>query len=175
MRARRRFVGDWKPGITNQFVDIKALDIFLRVLPWALAVEAIVRGWEMMRITGMLLNMQPSSLRGQVAESAFGFEFFGLLMFLSGLLMVIGLSIRRFIIIITASLTGSACYFLLSLSFFVEAFTGNAGVGARGGITFLIITGLWVFKGFFSSTKKTTSDLHKEAAEQAEGTIQCQK
>lgn len=164
----RRFKarGNWKSGVKGHFVDIKALDIFIKVLPWMLAIEAIVRGWEIMRITGMLLNFMPYPLQGDPGEDAFGFEFFGFSMFLAGVVMIVGLLFRRFGAIIFACLLGFASYLLLSVSYFVEGFTGTSGAGARAGITFLILAGLWAFKGFFSASKKSLGDLEKVADEQ---------
>lgn len=168
MSMIRRFKarGNWKSGVNDQFVDIKALDIFIKILPWMLAVEAIVRGWEVMRITGMLFNSTLNPLRGDPGEDAFGFEFFGFSMFLAGAMMIVGLLLRRFWVIIIACLLGFVSYLLLSVSYFVEGFIGTSGAGARAGITFLIIAGLWVFKGFFSASKKSLDDLEKVADEQ---------
>ena len=165
----RRFKarGNWKSGVNDQFIDIKALDIFIKILPWMLAVEAIVRGWEVMRITGMLFNFTPTPLRLTTpAESGFGFEFFGFSMFMAGVVMIVGLLLRRFWVIIIACQLGFASYLLLSVSYFVEGFIGTSGAGARAGITFLILTGLWVFKGFFAASKKSLDDLEKVADEQ---------
>ena len=167
MAERFRARGNWRSGVKGYFIDIKALDIFIKILPWMLAVEAIVRGWEVMRITGIVINFLPAPL-GLVspAESGFGFEFFGLAMFLAGVTMIVGLLLRRFGAIIFACLLGFASYLLLSGSYFVEGFTGTSGAGARGGITFLILAGLWAFKGFFAASKKSLNDLEKVADEQ---------
>ena len=165
----RRFKarGNWKSGVKGHFVDIKALDIFIKVLPWMLAIEAIVRGWEIMRITGMFLFFPSTPLRLiSPAESGFGFEFFGFSMFLAGVVMIVGLLLRRFWVIIIACQLGFASYLLLSVSYFVEGFIGTSGAGARAGITFLILTGLWVFKGFFAASKKSLDDLEKVADDQ---------
>lgn len=167
MSERFRARGNWSSGVAGHFVDVKALDIFVKILPWMLAVEAIVRGWEIMRITGMLLNFTPTPLQGDPGESAFGFEFFGFSMFLAGVVMILGLSFRRFLPIIFACLLGFASYLLLSVSYFVEGFIGTSGAGARGGITFLILAGLWLFKGFFAANKKSLHDLEKVADEQS--------
>lgn len=166
MAERFRARGNWRSGVKDHFIDIRALDIFIKVLPWMLAVEAIVRGWEVMRITGMLLNFMPTPLRGDPGEDAFGFNFFGFSMFLAGVMMIVGLLLRRFGVIIFACLLGFASYLLLSVSYFVEGFTGTSGAGARAGITFLIIAGLWAFKGFFAASKKSLDDLEKMADEQ---------
>ena len=166
MAERFRARGNWKSGVKDHFIDIKALDIFIKILPWMLAVEAIVRGWEIMRITGMLLNFIPTPLQEDPGESGFGFEFFGFSMFLAGVMMIVGLLLKRFGAIIFACLLGFASYLLLSGSYFVEGFTGTSGAGARGGITFLILAGLWAFKGFFAATKKSLHDLEKMADEQ---------
>lgn len=173
MSAKTRFNarGNWTPGVDGQFVDIKALDTFLKFLPWMLAIEAIVRGWEIMRIRGLLLNMIPTPLAPVVGEGAFGFEYFGLTLFLSGAVMIFGLSFRRFIPIVAASLLGTASYFLLSMSYAVEAFFGDSGTGLRTCITFLLIASLWIFKGFFTATKKSISDVEKEAKKSEEGII----
>lgn len=167
MAKRFKARGNWTSGVSGHFVDIRALDIFIKVLPWMLAAEAIVRGWEIMRITGMFLFFPPTPLRLiSPAESGFGFEFFGFSMFLAGAVMIFGLSFRRFFPIITACLLGFASYILLSASYFVDGFTGTSGSGARAGITFLIIAFLWAFKGFFAASKKSLHDLEKVADDQ---------
>ena len=166
MAERFRARGNWRSGVKDHFIDIKALDIFIKILPWMLAIEAIVRGWEIMRITGRLLNSTPTPLRGDPGEDAFGFGFFGISMFLAGVVMIVGLLLRRFGAIIFACLLGFASYLLLSGSYFVEGFIGTSGAGARGGITFLILAGLWAFKGFFAASKKSLNDLEKVADEQ---------
>lgn len=156
--------GTWRHGVTDQFVDVKALDIFLRILPWALAIEAIVRGWEFLRVAGVTSAIFPNGyLRGQVGEEAFGFEMFGLTFIVAGLLLIAGMLMRRFGVIISACLIGMASYLLLSVSFLVEAFFGSSGTGARTGFTFLVFTFLWVFKGLFSASKKSVVDIQKEA------------
>lgn len=167
MAERFKARGNWTSGVSGHFIDIKALDIFIKVLPWMLAVEAIVRGWEIMRTTGVLLAFIPTPLSLiSPAESGFGFEFFGFSMFLAGAVMIFGLSFKRFLPIIAACLLGFASYILLSASYFVEGFSSTSGAGARAGITFLIIAGLWAFKGFFAASKKSLSDLEKVADEQ---------
>lgn len=154
MSSTFKIRGTWRHGIKDQLVDVRALDIFLRILPWALAVEATVRGWEIMRITGVLPNLLTSPLLGQEGETGFGFEFFGFSFFLAGLLMMAGLTMRRFSVIIAACLIGFTSYLILSVSFTVEAFIGDSGTGARSGVLFLIVAGLWLFKGFFSASKR---------------------
>lgn len=163
MSGRLRARGNWRSGVNNQFVDIKALDIFVRVLPWALAVEAIVRGWEFIRIKGLFLEETPTLLRPVAGEGAFNFEYFGLIILLSGLTMILGLSLRRFWIIIFACLLGMASYLMLSASYFTEAFIGDSGTGARGGLTFLLIAFLYAFKGAFAASKKNLDQIEQEA------------
>lgn len=158
--------GNWKPGVNGQFVDIKALDAFVTFLPWALAIEAIVRGWELMRIRGLLLEDIPTILRPVAGEGAFNFEYFGFIIFVSGVGMALGLSLRRFWVIIGSSLLGMGSYFLLSISYFVEVFAGESGTGARTGFTFLIIAGLWGFKGMFAASKKSLAQIEQEAEKQ---------
>lgn len=158
--------GTWHHGIANQFVDVKALDIFLRILPWALAVEAVVRGWEFLRSTGAVRGLgflPPTELRSQTGESTFGIEYFGLTFLAAGLVMFAGLLLRRFGPIILACLVGFASYSVLAASYITESILGDSGTGLRTGVTFLIIAGLWVFKGFFSATKKSVVDIQREA------------
>lgn len=157
--------GTWRHGITDQFVDVKALDVFLRILPWALAIEATVRGWEFLRATGTItvFGLFPTTdLRSQSGESTFGIEYFGAMFLLTGLIMFAGLFLRRFGPIIMASLVGFASYSVLAASFIAESLLGESGTGFRTGISFSIIAGLWVFKGFFSASKKSIIDLQRE-------------
>lgn len=166
MAERFRARGNWKSGVSDQFVDIKALDIFVTYLPWALAFEALVRGWEIMRIRGLLLQDVPTILRPVAGEGAFNFEYFGFIIFASGLLMFTGLFLRRYALIIFASLLGMGSYFLLSASYFTEVFAGDSGTGFRSGLTFLLIGGLWAFKGAFAASKKSLDQVNEEAAVQ---------
>lgn len=166
MSERFKARGNWKSGVSNQFVDIKSLDVFVTILPWALAIEAIVRGWEVMRIRGLLLNDIPTILRPVAGEGAFNFEYFGFIIFVSGVLMITGLSLRRFGIIIAGCLLGTGSYLMLSASYFTELFVGGSGTGARTGITFLVIAGLWAFKGAFAASKRSIDQIEREADHQ---------
>lgn len=165
MSMIRRFKvrGNWKSGVNDQFVDIKALDVFVTFLPWALAFEALVRGWEYMRIRGLLLGNAPTILAPVAGEGAF--------IFTSGLTLIVGLSFRRFMPIIFACLLGAASYLLLSVSYLTEMVAGDSGTGLRSGVLFLVISGLWIFKGFFAASKKTLDQVKREADAQTEEVI----
>lgn len=169
----RRFKarGNWKSGVNDQFVDIKVLDVFVTFLPWALAFEALVRGWEYMRIRGLFLENVTPPLVPVAGEGAFNFPYFGLVIFTSGLTLIVGLSFRRFIPIIFACLLGAASYLLLSVSYLTEMVAGDSGTGLRNGVLFLVISGLWIFKGFFAASKKTLDQVKREADAQTEEVI----
>lgn len=171
MILRFKTRGNWKSGVKDQFVDIKALDVFISLFPWALAFEALVRGWEYMRIKRLLLGDVPTVLAPVAGEGAFNFPYFGLIIFTSGLTMIFGLTFRRFIPIIFACLLGAASYLLVSASYLTEMVAGDSGTGLRNGVLFLIISALWIFKGFFAASKKTLDQVEREADAQTEEVI----
>lgn len=171
--SRPRIRGNWHHGVKGYFVDVRALDTFLKILPWMLAFDAIIRGWEYMRISGFLLVDIPTRLVPLNGESLVQYEFFGFSIMLAGLLMILGIALGRFFVIISATLMGAASYLLLSGNFIVDAFFsgGETTIGLRGAFAMLVLAFLWIFKGFFTATKKSISDVEKEAKKSEEGII----
>lgn len=170
--SRPRIRGDWHHGIKGYFVDVRALDTFMKILPWLLAIDALLRGWEYMRIGGFLLVAWPTELVTINGESLVEYEFFGFSMMLAGLTLALGMLLGRFVLIITACLLGAASYALLAGSFLLESFApGETTIGLRSFFTIFVLTLIWIFKGFFVATKKSIAEVEKEADEQAQEAI----
>ena len=170
--SRPRIRGDWHHGIKGYFVDVRALDTFMKILPWLLAIDALLRGWEYMRIGGYLFVDWPSRLVTINGESLVNYQFFGLAMMLAGLTLVIGMILGRFGTIITACLLGAASYALLAVSFLLEAFApGETTIGLRSFFSIFVLTLIWIFKGFFVATKKSIAEIEKEGEDQAKEVI----
>lgn len=167
--SRPRIRGNWHHGVKGYFVDVRALDIFMKLLPWLLAIDALIRGWEYSRIGGFLAAEWPSTLVTINGESFVQYEFFGLAMILAGAVLIVGMLLGRFTLIIASCLLGAASYALLSVSFLWETLSADeTNIGFRSFFTVLVLTIIWVFKGFFAATKKTQAEIESEAGRQVE-------
>ena len=152
-----RLRGDWKSGIQDSYVDLKAVNLLFIVLPWLLAIEAIVRGFEYFRIDWEIVREGRSVMGRLAAEGFFGIEFFGTAIFVAGLIMLAGLLLKRYAIILSACLLGGASYLMLASGYAYESLT-DSGYGIRGAATFLLIACLWGLKGYISASKKSAQE-----------------
>lgn len=152
-----RLRGDWKSGIQDSYVDLKAVNLLFIVLPWMLAIEAIVRGWEYFRIDWEIVKEGRSVIGRLAAEDFFGIEFFGTAIFVAGLIMLAGLLLKRYAIILSACLLGGASYLMLAGGYAYQSLI-DSGYGLRGAATFLLIACLWGLKGYIAASKKAALD-----------------
>lgn len=149
-----RLRGDWKSGIQDSYVDLKAVNLLFVILPWLLAIEAIVRGLEYFRIDWEIVREGRSVMGRLAAEGFFGIQFFGTAIFVAGLIMLAGLLLKRYTLILSACLVGGASYLMLASGYAYESLT-DSGYGIRGAATFFIISCLWGLKGYIAASKKS--------------------
>ena len=173
MKTKFKARGNWSSGVKDHFVDIRILDAFVTFLPWALAIDAIVRGWEYARIAGAgedgILSILPTTnLNATNGESLVQYDLFGFILLATGLTLIVGLTLRRFYPIIVACLLGAASYLLIGAVFLAEGLFGTTGIGVRTGFTLLVVAALWAFKGLFAAGKKSLSEVEDEADKQTE-------
>ena len=152
-----RLRGDQNPGIQDSYVDLKAVNLLFIVLPWLLAIEAIVRGWEYFRIDWEIVREGRSVIARLAAEDFFGIQFFGTAVFVAGVIMLAGLLLRRYALILSACLVGGASYLMLASGYAYQALVGD-GYGLRGAATFFMIATLWGLKGYVSASKKSAQE-----------------
>lgn len=149
--------GTWKRGIQGSYVDLKAVNLLFITLPWILGAEAIVRGWEYFRIDWEVAKEGRSAIGRLAAEDFFGIQFFGTMIFVAGVLMIAGLTLKRYFVILSACLIGGASYLILAGGYTYQAIVGN-GYGLRGAGTFLLIAYLWGVKGYISASKRAAQE-----------------
>lgn len=152
-----RLRGEWKPGIQDSYVDLKAVNLLFIVLPWLLATEAIIRGLEYFRIDWEIIREGRSVMGRLAAEGFFGIQFFGTAIFVAGVIMLAGLLLKRYAIILSACLVGGASYLMLASGYAYESLT-DSGYGIRGAATFFMIATLWGLEGYIAASKKSAQE-----------------
>lgn len=152
-----RLRGEWKPGIQDSYVDLKAVNLLFIVLPWLLATEAIIRGLEYFRIDWEIIREGRSVMGRLAAEGFFGIQFFGTAIFVAGVIMLAGLLLKRYAIILSACLLGGASYLMLASGYAYESLT-DSGYGIRGAATFFIVSCLWGLEGYIAASKKSAQE-----------------